>query len=170
MLTYDAIRKLAMDEKAAPKLNKLPEGFFENVRTYLDKKGKIAQSKSDRWELDSAKRWLQDLLDMRERKLLMIAQAFVRSGVLPGEVTPEEQEFFDRLIEQIKDFHSTKKGILEGRKESLGSVAFLQDVPKFIGVNMRNYGPFKKGDVANIPEANAKLLVEKEAAREIKCV
>lgn len=169
MLTYDVIRKLAMDEKASPKLNKLPEDFFENVRAYLEKKGKIAQSKEDHWELDSARRWLQDLLDMRERKLLMIAPAFVKSGVLPGDITPEEKDFFDRLVEQIKEFQSRKKGVLEGKKEDLDSVAFLQDVPRFIGVNMRNYGPFKKGDVANIPADNAKLLLEKQAAKKIRC-
>jgi len=167
MLTYEVIRKIAMDEKAAPKLTKLPADFFENVRVYLDKKDKISQSKEDRWELDSAKRWLQDLLDMRERKLLMIAPAYVKSGVMPGDITAEEEGFFDRLVEQIKEFRARNKDVLEGKTEVLGSVAFMQDVPRFIGVNMRNYGPFSKGDVANIPEDNAKVLIEKQAAKKI---
>jgi len=169
MLTYEAIRKLAMEEKAASKLNKLPEGFFDKVKLYLYKKEKIAGNKEDRWELDSAKRWLQDLLNIREQKLMMIAPAFVSSGVMPGEVTSEEKEFFDRLVEHIKEYRSRKKEVLEGRKESLEAIAFLQDVPKFIGVNMRNYGPFETGDVANIPEDNAKLLVEKRVAKKIAC-
>jgi DNA replication initiation complex subunit (GINS family) len=170
MLTYEVIRKLAMDEKAAPKLNKLPQDFFENVRVYLEKKEKIAQSKEDRWELDSARRWLQDLLDIRERKLLMIAPAFIKSGVMPGEATYEEKEFFDHLVEQIKEFQSRKKEVFEGKRERLNAVAFLQDVPKFIGTNMHNYGPFKIGDVANIPEGNAKLLTEKQVAKRINCL
>jgi len=169
MLTYEAIRKLAMEEKAASKLNKLPEDFFEKVKLYLHKKEKIAGNKEDRWELDSAKRWLQDLLSIREQKLLMIASAFVSSGVMPGEFTSEEKEFFDGLVEHIKEFRARKKEVLEGEKEDLEAVALLQEVPKFVGVNMRNYGPFKKGDVANIPEGNAKLLVEKHAAKKITC-
>ncbi len=169
MLTYEAIRKLAMDEKASPKLNKLPDEFFENVRIYLDNKGKIAQSKDDRWELDSARRWLQDLLDIRERKLLMIASAFVESGLTPGEVTPEEEEFFGKVVKQIKEFRDRKKDVSEGKREKLEAVAFLQAVPKFVGVDMHNYGPFKEGDVANLPEGNAKVLLEKKAAKHIKC-
>jgi len=169
MLTYEVIRKLAMDEKASPKLNKMPADFFENVKVYLEKKGKIAQSKEDRWELDSARRWLQDLLNIRERKLLLIAPAFIESGVMPGEASPEEKEFFDRLVEHIREFRSRKKTILEGKREKLAAVAFLQDVPKFIGADMRNYGPFRRGDVANMPEANASLLLEKQAAKSIKC-
>ena len=159
---------MAMDEKAAPKLTKLPQDFFESVRVYLEKKEKIAQSKEDRWELESARRWLQDLLDMRERKLLMIAPAFVKSGIMPGDVTNEEKEFFDRLIEQIKEFHSRKKEMLEGQKEKLATIALLQDIPEFIGVDMHNYGPYKTGDVANIPESNARVLIEKQAAKTIK--
>ena len=167
MLTYEVIRKLAMDEKAAPKLNRLPEGFFENVRVYLEKKGKMSEGKEDRWELDSAKRWLQDLLDLREKKLLMLAVSFVRSGTMPGDVTPEEKEFFDGIIGQMKEFNARKKDILEGGRERLAAVAFLRDVPKFVGINMRNYGPFRKGDIANIPEDNARLLLEKGAAKKI---
>jgi len=167
MLTYETIRKLVMDEKAAPKLNKLPEDFFENVRIYLEKKSKISDSKEDRWELDSARRWLQDLLDIRERKLLMIAPAFVKSGALPGDITLEEKDFFDRVVEQLKGFQSRKRDVLEGKMEKLESVAFLQDVPKFVGINMSNYGPFKQGDVASLPEENAKLLVENQAAKKL---
>jgi DNA replication initiation complex subunit (GINS family) len=45
----------------------------------------------------------------------------------------------------------------------------LQDVPRFVGADMHNYGPFREGDVANIPEANARLLLERGMARKMEC-
>lgn len=167
MLTYDMIRKLAMDEKAAPKLIKLPENFFEAARSYIENKGKIAESKEDRWELESAKRWLQDLLDLRERKVLMLAASYVKSGAMPGDITSEEKEFFDRTVRQVKEFQSAMREMLEGKKEKLAVVALLDDIPRFVGINMRVYGPLRKGEVASIPEDNAKVLIGKGAAKSI---
>jgi len=167
MITYETIRKLVMEEKGKKKLNRLPDGFFEKVRIYLSNKGKVSREKDDQWELEDAKRRLQDLMDIREGKILLFAHYFVRSGMSPGELVPEEEEFFDRVVEQIKDFRGRKKEVLEGERENLMSVAFVKDVPKFVGVNMRNYGPFKESDVANIPEENAKLLIEKGVAKKL---
>ena len=39
-------------------------------------------------------------------------------------------------------------------------LVFKEDVPEFLGVDLRKYGPFKKGDIAKIPEENAKILIE----------
>ncbi len=167
MLTYDVIRKLAMEEKSASKLNTLPEGFFDNVKGYLDKKGKMSQSKEDKWEYDAARRWLQDLLDIRERKILMLASSYLRSGGLPGDMTAEEKRFFESVVEQLKAYHENNREILEGKKEKLLAVAFLKDVPRFVGLNMKNYGPFRKGDIASILEENALLLIEKGAAKKL---
>jgi DNA replication initiation complex subunit (GINS family) len=47
------------------------------------------------------------------------------------------------------------------------TVAFLETLPQFVGVNMKNYGPFERGDMATIPEANARLLVEKGIVKQI---
>lgn len=41
---------------------------------------------------------------------------------------------------------------------------FLQPVPAFVGVDMKNYGPFAREDVATIPPINAGNLVKKGCA------
>ncbi len=167
MLTHEMIEKIVLKEREEKKLSMLPEDFFESVRAYLEKKSRISETKEDRWELDWAKRSIQDLLDIREGKILSLALAYVKAGVTPGNITPEEKEFFDGVVERIKEFHARKAEVLEGKKDRLAAVALLQDVPRFVGVNMHNYGPFKKGDVANLPEENAKLLLEKGIAKKI---
>ena len=45
------------------------------------------------------------------------------------------------------------------------SVKLLMPLPEFLGRDMEIYGPFKEGDVAQISETVAKVLVEKNAAQ-----
>ena len=168
MLTYEVIRRIMTDEKNATKLTALPEDFFKKAKAYLDNKAQISGSKEDAWELDSAKRLLQDLLEIRERKVITLALFFVRSGVTSENMTPEEEVFFDSIVNNIKQFQAERKKVLEGEPEKRGFVAVLEDVPSFVGTDLKNYGPFKKGDVATLPEDNAKLLLEKNLARRIE--
>ena len=46
-------------------------------------------------------------------------------------------------------------------------IRFLDAVPKFIGKDLEEYGPFEKEDVANLPSEIADVLINKERA-EIK--
>ncbi len=168
MLTYETLRKIVQEERASNSLTRLPEDFFEAVKVYLEKKAKISESKDDVWELESARRTLQDLLEIRDRKIVTAALYFERSGVVPDNITPEEKEFFDAFVKNIKEFKTMRKNILEGKPEKKELVAVLDDVPRFVGVNMKEYGPFRKGDVVTLPEENAKLLLEKKQARKIE--
>jgi DNA replication initiation complex subunit (GINS family) len=47
-------------------------------------------------------------------------------------------------------------------------VRFTKDVPKFIGEDFEEYGPFLEDDVANIPKQLANILINKGNAVEIK--
>jgi len=168
MLTYETLRRILQEERAANKLVSLPEDFFENVKSYLEKKSRISREREDAWELDSARRTLQDLLDVREKKVLELALYHVRSGMEPGDLIPEERELFEKVVQNIKDFHAKRKVFLEGKHEKRVVVAILDSVPEFVGTNLKTYGPFKKGDIASIPEDNAKLLIDKKLAQRIE--
>ena len=39
-------------------------------------------------------------------------------------------------------------------------VKFLENVDEFVGIDLKDYGPFFKGDIAEIPLENAKILEE----------
>jgi hypothetical protein len=47
-------------------------------------------------------------------------------------------------------------------------VRFLQDTPSFVGIDERTYGPFQAEDIASIPDLQAKGLIEKGVAVEIR--
>ena len=168
MLSYETIRKIDSDEKSNQKLVQLPEGFFEEVKIYLVKKTKMNEGKQDVWELQSAKRVLQDILDVRERKLLSLALYHVRSGMIPENITDQEREFFNTLVNNIKDFQIKRKEMLESDPIKRDVTGVLEDIPQFVGTDMKTYGPFKKGDVVTLPEEISKLLVKRGSVRKIE--
>lgn len=164
MLTDETIRRIFEEEKNSTALTRLPDDFSEQVRTYLENKSKMIKIEPDRWALDSVKRRLRAIFERRERKILNSAPGFIDSGVLPENMTPEENKFLERVIEQIKEFHRERQEKFEEEEEILVLVTILEDVPKFVGINMKNYGPFRKGDLTTIPEPNAELLIKKGLA------
>jgi DNA replication initiation complex subunit (GINS family) len=168
MLTYETLREYVIKEKNTPKLTELPDNFFQDVRAYLESKAKVSEGKEDLWELDNSRRMLQDLLDARESKLVKLALVFVRAGVTPGKVMPEEKVLFDSLVQSIKAFQDARKESVEGQREEAETVAILDEVPRFVGINMKTYGPFKKGDIARVPRDNSQLLISKGLARLIE--
>ena len=167
-MTYETIREYVIKEKNSQKLIELPDNFFQDIRTYLESKARVSEGKEDLWELDNSRRMLQDLLDARESKLVKLALVFVRAGVTPGRVMPEEKAFFDSLVQNIKAFQEARKESIEGQREDMETVAILEEVPRFVGINMKTYGPFKKGDIARVPRDNSQLLISKGLARLIE--
>jgi DNA replication initiation complex subunit (GINS family) len=159
MLTYESLRRFVHEEKNSNSFVSLPRDFFEQARSYLQ--GKEEMQKEDKWELDSARRLLNDLLEIRERKILIAALYYLRAGVEPENITGEEKALFERVVGVLKDFQKTKKKVLERGK----GVEFLQDVHEFVGPDMKTYGPFRKGDRADLPEEVSKVFIEKGVAR-----
>ena len=45
----------------------------------------------------------------------------------------------------------------------LQKVRFLVSIPEFVGMDTKQYGSFKKGDIANLPDLNAKALINRHA-------
>lgn len=167
MLTYETLRKIHKEEKSSNKLQKLPENFFRQVGLYLDKKSKM-DKKEEKWELDSAKSTLDDLLEIREKKILTQALYSARSGVPAENMTPVEKEYFQKLVQVVKDFQSAKEEMFHPDQKKLVLVALEKDIPRFVGQDMKEYGPFQKTDVTTVPEESAGILLKKGAAREIK--
>lgn len=163
MITYEAIRKAVGEEKNNNRLSRLPEGFYAEIKEYLDKKAKL-HDKEDKWELDSAHNTLQDLLEIRERKVLLSALFGARTGVIPENMLLAERDFFDKTVELIKEFRENKSKNMSAEPEMTG-VEFTENVEAFVGIDAKNYGPFVPGDSASLPKENARLLMKKSLAK-----
>jgi DNA replication factor GINS len=168
MLTDETIRRIFEDERNSAGLTKLPDDFFEQVREYLEKKTKMMRDETDQWTMEAVKRRLKTIFERRERKILNAAHGFIDSGVIPENMTAEERGFFEKIVENVNHFQKERAERLERKEENLVMVAMLEDIHKFVAINMKNYGPFKKGDITTLPEPNAEVLVKKGLAQKIE--
>jgi len=168
-ITFELIRKIQREEARIPKLTKLPEGFYENVKTYLEHKRSVTNRKVA-LETKNIERLVEDVFNRRERKILNLAIIAARTNIPPENLTAEEREFFDQVVFVVKDRRGKLLDplLMKEPAEQTGLVIFKEDVPAFVGADMKNYGPFNKGDIAKLPEENKRVLLNQSVAEEFK--
>jgi DNA replication initiation complex subunit (GINS family) len=168
MLTDETIRKISEEEMNSAGLSKLPDNFFEDVRTYLENKARLPRNESEQWTLDSVKRRLRMVHEKRERKILSAAPGFIYSAVVPEHMTELEKKLFGKVVDNLKDFQKERDGAADDKDANLVMINILEEVHKFVGMNMKHYGPFARGDVATLPAENAELLIQKGMAEKME--
>ncbi|MDD5416618.1 MAG: hypothetical protein PHU12_01435 [Candidatus Aenigmarchaeota archaeon] len=187
IITYETIRGVHRNEKDEI-LQQLPEGFFQAVKNWLAHK-RTNRDTYSLLEAENAKKLLEDIINRREKKIVLAALRTVRGELPPKNLTESEQKFFDGVVVSLKMFRDkiteetmnydeiVEKKIEDTRKlveEMAGEIKIenkmikiLDDVPKFVGSDSNNYGPFRKGDVVSLPEDVMTLLLNRGAAENI---
>ena len=56
----------------------------------------------------------------------------------------------------------------EGEASENTVVRFLLAVPKFVGTELEDYGPYEEEEIANLPNNIAKVLIERGRAEKIE--
>jgi len=172
-ITFEFIRRVQRDEQGEPKLSKMPEDFYQKAKEYLYQKRKLAEKHTDRnisLEVKNVEMLLEDIYNRRETKITNHAIITARTGIPPQNLIGEEKEFFEtveNIFQKQRDrvlsllFKKTK----EKEKEQFDTITFNEDVEEFVGLDMKKYGPFKKGDTGRLPKENAELFIEKNIAK-----
>ena len=57
---------------------------------------------------------------------------------------------------------------IKADEEKTKLIRILNPLPKFLGTDLKTYGPFEEEDLASLPSKIADLIVEKKRAEEIK--
>ncbi len=102
LITYETIRNAHRAEKEE-ELQKLPEGFFESVRNWFKHKEKMKDTTS-LLEVENAKKLLEDIINRRQKKIVLAALSTVRGQLPPPNLTDEERKFFDEIVNSLKSF------------------------------------------------------------------
>ncbi len=149
------------------------------------------EKKNSERQLENIKKLLIDLYGRREKKIsgLALDKSKTKSTIVDtNTLLKEEKQFFDDLI---KLFDRYRQGILfnildgklpivEEKKETheveikkevkkdTKLVRFIHAVPKFVGKELEEHGPFEEEDIANLPIEIADLLINKGRAEEIQ--
>ncbi|QLJ53102.1 MAG: hypothetical protein Sv326_0927 [Candidatus Fermentimicrarchaeum limneticum] len=169
-LSYEELRRIQGRERASPVLQSLPADFYKHVKKLIEKKNDslkkdfgLAEAK----EYESILKVVEDIHDKRKQKIVMKAMrsANVGEGVTLAE---EETKLFDMIrsvIAEESECFRNITGCAEGvEEESIKRIKILKPLPKFVGTDMKVYGPFKEGDDIELPDKEAQLLVRKGIA------
>jgi DNA replication factor GINS len=171
-ITFDFIRRVQRDEQNSPKLTKLPDNFFDAAYGYIKQKKQMSLRDERKMflEMKQIERLVEDIFNRRERKILNAAIISARTNIPPENLTGDEMAFFELVVAAAKKRRddSLRQVIVSEKKEEAELIVFKEDVPAFVGSDMKTYGPFKKGDIAKLPDENMRILVEQGMVEEFK--
>jgi len=178
---YDALRK----ERYSEQLQPIPKNFVKEVAVYLKDKKKIADKESDDFsdtvtktkkQFENSIAIFKELMLRRKKKILELAFIAAETGISKRDfenMLAVEKECFDMIMKSLekgdKKVAQMLKGSDEGGEKSKNKmIAFIDDTGEFLDLEGEKVGPFKKGDVANLPEEIANILIVDKKAEAVE--
>jgi len=163
-------------EISSKELQKLPDSLVERIKKTVEellntsREAKGLSSELTKAEVERIRTLARELFNVRRDKILRhVAEGIVLDKSL---LTEFEAKFYDSLLkideERLNDLNALLlvEKVIEDQKRIL--VRFLKDIPSFVGIDLRTYGPFRAEDVALIPAPNAEALIKHGVAVELK--
>lgn len=191
IITYEILYDILRRERSRQELQKLDINFLNDINKYIKEKKAILEdlkSKSSIFakkeidktekELINIKKIVKDIYDKRESKILQLAlSSAVTNKIQDGSnLLNEEKLIFDGLVKFLKDsredllnqlLDDEKPKVIKSEQENIKTVRILQPIPRFIGDDLNEYGPFEEEYVASLPIKVAELLIKNNKAEEI---
>lgn len=176
-ISYDEVRRIHRLEKNSSKLVEVTQEFYGDLQEFVQaEKKSYLDSIRDAGSADSRdfvnlKKMVEELFSMRERKILGAALAASRTGEPSEEsMAAQERKLFRQVFEVLRAHNSLLEVVFSGGRKSPEndtdlnslSVEILSDIPEFVGTDMNEYGPFRKGAVAVLPAKVAKMLSQRK--------
>ncbi len=174
MITYNDLYEALRKEKYSEILQILPKKFVEDVALYFQEKKTFSEKEQDLFsdiavknkkKLENAVANFKELLRIRKRKILNLAFVASEVGISKKDfenLLSFEKDLFEGIVKELekaeKGLSDTMQGQNFDQKNKL--VRFLENVPEFLNFEGEGIGPFEKGEVANIENEVADILVK----------
>lgn len=180
--SFDELRDLHRKEKKETGPSELDENFYKKLALLIKEIKQDYENNPDTEklrELENINKLANDLFFLREQKLVLKALRSVRTGKKKKEnLTPEEEQVFDSIVEILEQNRKFFKSVLNGiypetkipktilnkEEHKIVLIRILKDVPRFVGTDSKEYGPFTKNDMVKLPEAEANILLKRNLA------
>lgn len=176
MITYNELYEALRKERYSEQLQPIPKKFIVEVAAYLKDKKEIANKENDEFsesilktkkQFENSVSIFKELILRRKKKILELAFVAAETGISKRDfenMLAVEKEAFDGIMISLeksdKKISELLKGVEDDEKSSLNKmVVFIEDTDEFLDLEGNPIGPFKKGDVANIPQEIANILI-----------
>lgn len=183
MITYNELYDVLRKERYSEQLQPIPKNFIKEVAAYLKDKKEIAIKESDDFSASTLKTKKQfensiaifkELMLRRKKKILDLAFIAAETGISKRDfenMLAIEKEIFDSIMKSLEKGDKKVSEILKGaekeKKSSNKMIVFVNDTEEFLDLEGKELGPFKKGDVANLSEEIANILIVDKKAEAI---
>jgi DNA replication initiation complex subunit (GINS family) len=181
-LSYDELRRIYRLEKSTSRLVDIDADFYNQLHDFVGaEREKYIKSLSE-FSLDDArdfanlKRMVEEIFLFRQKKILSLALVQSRSQSESDEkLALQEEKLLAEVVTRLDEHKRMLSGLFgtqpaskTGVPDSTGlntlRLKILQDVPAFIGTDMKEYGPFTPGVRVELPNAVAKLFMDRKLA------
>jgi DNA replication initiation complex subunit (GINS family) len=177
MITYNDIYEALRKERYSEQLQPLIKDFVKEVAGYLKDREQLVNSNKDLFsedlqknkkQLENAVAIFKELILRRKKKLLDLAFVSAETGISKRDfenMISSEKETFEKIMKAINEGDKTVEKVLNGAQEDGDSrqknklIIFKQDTEEFLDLEGNKLGPFKKGDIVNIPQEIANILI-----------
>ena len=184
MITYSELYEILRKEKYNEQLQGLPKNFFKEVAEYFSDKKKITEKNDEvfsdaitktKKQFENAISVLKEIITRRQRKIINLALIAAKSGISKRDaenMAEDEQKLFELILKELEGEEKRIDGLISGNyggkdlKNQL--VRFKQDTAEFLDMNENKLGPFKQGDIANIPKEIANILINSGNAEKME--
>jgi DNA replication initiation complex subunit (GINS family) len=181
-LSYDELRRIYRLEKSTSRLVDIDADFYNQLHDFVGaEREKYIKSLSE-FSLDDArdfanlKRMVEEIFLFRQKKILSLALVQSRSQSESDEkLALQEEKLLAEVVTRLDEHKRMLSGLFGTQPASKTRVPdstglntlrlkILQDVPAFIGTDMKEYGPFTPGVRVELPNAVAKLFMDRKLA------
>ena len=171
LFSYDEKKKV---EKQIENARRIIKGIYERrEKKVLNIALTKSRTKSDIIDtssfLDNERRFFDEIV-----KVLDVFRNEVINNVIDGKqisaLTIESKKINKAADEDAQIKSGTNTVAVENKEKvkNIKLVRFLYAVPKFVGKELEEYGPFEEEDIANLPSDIADILIGKGRVEEIK--
>lgn len=173
MLTYNDLYESVRKEKYSEQLQPLPKNFVNQFSEYLKEKRKqivnddefSAEAIRERKQLENALALFKELMLRRKKKILNLVFVAAETGILKKDFTDMlvfEQELFEELVRAVDTGDKKMNETLNGKtSNNHGNKMILANerIEEFVDMSGNVIGPFAKGELVNIDDKVAEILV-----------
>lgn len=174
MITYNDLYEALRKEKYSEQLQLLPKTFIQEVALYFKDKEEIAKKndslfsdnvKKTKKQLEEAVSIFKELIRIRKKKLLDLSFVSAETGISKRDfenLFNFEKEVFDKIMQALNEGTRELEKLIVGEigiSEKNKLVSFKCDTEEFLDLEGNKLGPFKTGDIVNLPQEIANILI-----------
>ena len=173
-LNYDEIRRIHRLEKNTSNLVEVEPDFYNQLHAFVEEeKASYLESLKDfstgkAKEFNNLKKMIEEIFAMRAKKILNKSLIASRTSETSEQhMASEEKEIYRNMVKLLNEHNSllqslfsNEAGSAKGSGNALNNVKLkvIGEIPSFVGPDMKEYGPYGKEQVVELPFKIAKLL------------